>query len=107
MRGYFRKMAIDDRFITTFIFGTKQEIGRYLHNHPDDQTSFNIGVVVEVVSVLLVPYTLPLFVDVMFRAGYVAFRSKHNFLNKRGAQEIPRSPGIVGIIREYVFDEKK
>ena len=93
-------MALEDSFVGTYFLGKEEDIEKYLGKNEKSGGDFKASFVVEGALALLTlstPIGLPLAIDAMCRAGYAFFNK-----DDPGLKDISKSPGIVGIIREYV-----
>ena len=99
-------MAIEDSFFTTYAFGTQKEINKYLEkDRVNNKKEFNIGFIVEA-GVTLIAYATPVFLDILCRVSYGFVKNKVDLTQKEGLRKITASPGIVGIIREYIEEKE-
>lgn len=93
-------MAIEDLLVTTYLCGKSDEINNYIkrdnNNEKELKAAFIVGGLASFLT-LSTPIWPVLALDTMARIFYSTIK-KEDY----GLKQYARSPGIIGIIREYV-----
>lgn len=97
-------MAIDDTLAGSYILGTESEMKEFLSKDPNKRgREYDALLVVSGLSLIGLPYTLPIAADLVCRVLHAILASNDgDLISREGVHQVARSPGIVGLVRKYL-----